>query len=518
MKISLTILFLAFFAVAGGQTNLTISGQTYTNSSDTWVGVNIARATPTMLIFKNNTISSSNRFGYLLQAGDEAPASTNNNLDGAVITGNRLNWKGTDMEVITHGIFTGHNKNVIIKYNYLNYVPMGIIRKSGNNMSNTGGGVAYNIVKGGAVGLVVKGMSNVNVFNNTFYTDREPVHTWRPLLYIYTNTDQGRYSVAHGTKVYNNIFYTKYRTPVITVLDNESLNGFECDYNLYWSETGSPLFVIDGVELSFAQWQARGYDAHSVVMNPNFRDLSGFVPGSRINKGLDLGSEWSEGLSVSAKWGTGDPATTNQNGPWQVGAVLHGTEGGETGTFEIIQSVLTDKTPNVIEITFTEDLSSGITAASAFRVNVNSTQRTVENVSFSGNKLLLTISGAVSHTDRITVDYTKPASNPLSSLSGEQLGAFSNYAVINNIHSGKSEINIYPNPVNRQYFNISNTGSDQLPQVIRIYDLSGRLCYENRLETEFLYKVQVNLAPGVYILYLALGSGTEYSQKLIVVE
>ncbi|MGE5421546.1 MAG: T9SS type A sorting domain-containing protein [Chloroflexota bacterium] len=517
MKISLSIFFLAFCAVAAAQTNLTISGQTYTNSSDTWTGVNIPRSAPTLLIFKNNTITSDNRFGYLLQAGDESPASTNNNLDGAVITGNRLNWKGTDMEVITHGIFTGHNKNVIIKYNYLNYVPMGIIRKSGNNMSNTGGGVAYNIVKGGAVGLVVKGMSNVNVLNNTFYTDREPVHTWRPLLYIYTNTDQGKYSVAHGTKVYNNIFYTKYRTPVITVLENESLNGFECDYNLYWSEAGPPLFVIEGVELSFAQWQARGYDIHSVVRNPNFRDLTGFVPASRINSGRDLGPEWSEGLSVSAKWGSGDPATTSQNGPWQIGAVVHGTEGGETGAFEILQSVLTDKSPTVIEITFTEDLSSVNPATTDFRVNVNSSQRTVETVSVSGNKLLLTISGPLSHTDRITIDYIKPSSNPLSSSSGEQLSAFSNYAVINNIHSGKAEINIYPNPVIR-HFNISNTGPDQLPQIIRIYDMAGRLCYEKKLETEFLYKVPVNLAPGIYILYLALGTDTEYSQKLIVVE
>jgi hypothetical protein len=91
-----------------------------------------------------------------------------------VITGNKLIWTGSDMKVIPHGIFTGHNRNVIIKYNYLDDVPMGIIRKSSNNMSNTAGGVAYNIVKGGVVGMVVKGMSNVNIFNNTFYNDRTP--------------------------------------------------------------------------------------------------------------------------------------------------------------------------------------------------------------------------------------------------------------------------------------------------------------------------------------------------------
>lgn len=413
MKFILFIQVFIFFH-AYAQTDLTISGRTYNNSSDTWEGVDIPRTSPTRLIFTNNTISSRNRFGYLLQAGDEAPASTNNNLDGAVITGNRLHWSGSDMEVIPHGLFTGHNRNVIVKYNYLNYVPMGIITKSGNNMSNTGGGVAYNIVKGGAVAMVVKGISNVNIFNNTFYTDRTPAQTWRPLLYIYTNTDQELYSVAHGTKVYNNIFYTKYRTPAITVLDQESLNGFECDYNVYWCEAGAPLFRIGEQDLTFEQWQARGYDLHSVVMDPKFRDLVGFVPDRRLDYGRDLGSGWAQGLAVGARWGTSDPATTLQNGPWQTGAVVHGTNDGQPG-------------------------------------------------------------------------------NP------------------------DSQIRIYPNPVKR-FFSISVTGTSQLPQVIRIFDMAGRLRYEHSSTTEFLFSVPINLTAGIYFIHISGGTDTEHSEKLIVLE
>ncbi|MDZ7634123.1 MAG: hypothetical protein U5L72_06650 [Bacteroidales bacterium] len=66
---------------------------------------------------------------------------------------------------------------------------MGIIRKSANNMINTAGGVAYNIVKSGAVGINIKGMSNVNIYNNTLYTDRMTSETWRGLIYIYTHID-----------------------------------------------------------------------------------------------------------------------------------------------------------------------------------------------------------------------------------------------------------------------------------------------------------------------------------------
>ncbi len=515
MRFACAFIFLLIFASVEAQTDLIISGQTYTNSSDTWAGINIPRANPTKLIFKNNSITSSNRFGYLLQAGDESPVATNNNLDGAVITGNMLTWRGSDMEVIPHGLFTGHNRNVLIKYNYLNYVPMGIIRKSGNNMSNTGGGVAYNIVKGGAVALVIKGMSNVNVFNNTFYTDRTPEQTWRPLLYIYTNTDQGLYSVAHGTKIYNNIFYTKFNTPAITVLDQESLAGLECDYNVYWSESGAPVFVIGNVRMTFAQWQARGYDTHSVVMNPSFRNLTGFVPDKRINNGKDLGTEWAAGLSPGATWSSADPATTLQNGPWQVGAVIHGSEGGETGTFEIIQSVLSGQMPSTIEITFSQPLAQNTPPSGAFAVNINSSPVQVDNVTISGNKILLTFSGTINPADVITVNYSRPSINPVQSLTGQQLESFSGYTVINN--QGGTEISIYPNPAKR-FFNISNPGNSQPPQIIRIYDLSGKLRFSLESATEFLYRIPIDLATGIYILHIETASGTDHSQKLIVVE
>lgn len=325
MKLKFIILFLLAGTMINAQKVLTIEGETYINTTDieSWLGVNIPRGVPAKLIFKNNSITSANNLGYLLLAGDEGKNENNNNLDGAVITGNMFKWIGTDMKVITHGLFTGHNINVVAKYNYLDNVPMGIIRKSATNMSNTGGGVAYNIVKGGVVGIVVKGMSNVNIFNNTLYNDRTPEQTWRPLIHIYTNTDRTNYSVAHGTKIYNNIFYTKYQTLAITITDEESLKGLECDYNVYWCENGSPRFNVNGVVKTFKEWQAMGYDKHSVVLNPGFKDLKNFVPAKRLDFGKDLGPEWQEGLSVNARWGKTDPETKKQDKKWQAGAVIH---------------------------------------------------------------------------------------------------------------------------------------------------------------------------------------------------
>lgn len=90
MKIRFSLLFILVVFTVNAQTNLTISGRVYTNSEDTWLGVNIPRNEPTALVFKNNSITSINRYGYMLQAGDEGARATNNNLDGAVITGNKF--------------------------------------------------------------------------------------------------------------------------------------------------------------------------------------------------------------------------------------------------------------------------------------------------------------------------------------------------------------------------------------------------------------------------------------------
>lgn len=305
------------------QTTLIIEGKTYTNSEASWMGVSIPRSVPTKLTFRNNSITSVNTFGYMLQAGDEEPAATNNNLEGAIITGNKFLWTGTDMKSITHGLFTGHNLNAVVKYNYLDHVPMGIIRKSGNNMANTGGGVAYNIVKSGAVGINIKGMSNVNIYNNTLYTDRTTSETWRGLIYIYTHTDITPNSVSHGTKIFNNIFYTKHQTYCIQIADTESTTGLESDYNIFYCESGTPLFFYCGEVKTFAQWQALGYDTHSKVINPNFKDFVNFVPAARLDYGKNLGTEWAEGLSVNARWGTNDPEKATQNGAWQAGAIVY---------------------------------------------------------------------------------------------------------------------------------------------------------------------------------------------------
>jgi uncharacterized protein YjdB len=327
MKRNLIILFLVLNTVLSfAQTVLTIEGTT-TNSTVTgnWAGVNIPRNVPTQFTYRNNSITSVNTQGYLLQAGDESPGNTNNKLDGEVITGNKLVWNGANSpSVITHGLFAGYMINSIIKYNYLDKVPYGIIFKSGTddgiNMTFTSGGCAYNICKNGKFSGRVKGINGVKFINNTFYSGDGG--GWY-LMLITENMDRDIPAPSIGTKVFNNIFYSTIQIPMIKI-ESGCLSNFECDYNIYWCSAGEPRFNIDGETITWDEWRAMGYDEHSRILNPNFLNTIDFVPSSRLDYGKNMGSEWQTGLSTTATWVPGSaPSTMNQNGTWQVGARIY---------------------------------------------------------------------------------------------------------------------------------------------------------------------------------------------------
>ena len=324
MKKILLIIFIAINScVLIAQIPYTVEGTVVNNiETGTWFGVNIPRSVPTKLIYRNNSISSVNSEGYLLQAGDENPSVRDNNLDRQEITGNIFKWNGSnDPTIITHGLFTGYNINSIVKYNNLVNVPYGIIFKSGTddgkNMTFTTGGCAYNICKNGKFSVRLKGINGVKVYNNTFYSGD---NDGRYLLLITSNDDRAVPSPSTGSKIFNNIFYSTMQIPMISI-GTDCLTNFESDYNVFWCTIGEPTFAIGGVKYTWQQWNALGYDTHSKIINPRFINTNDFVPSDRLDYGLDLGTEWQTGLSTTATWVAGSsPATANQNGTWQVGA------------------------------------------------------------------------------------------------------------------------------------------------------------------------------------------------------
>ena len=326
MKWLLLILLLLPLPVIA-QDTLLFEGRTYVDTlCDVSYGVTFNRTTPVKFIFRNNAVTGCNTGGYMLEAGQEAPTQYSNNFRGAEITGNKITWTGNqDANTITHGIFTGYHTDVRIMYNYLDYVPMGIIRKS-NGMTDSTGVVAYNIIRNPpAVGIVVKGMNGVRIYNNTLYSEDSlytapGIGTWRGLIDVYENDNP--VGSATGVKIKNNIFYTKRKLTNINVMNESCLEGFESDYNIFWCEEGEPMFMIAGQRLTFTQWRARGYDLHSRVMNPHFRSTVDLDPEFRLQWGTP--TEFDMGIAMSDYWKAGfDPTLVRQSGYWQQGARIY---------------------------------------------------------------------------------------------------------------------------------------------------------------------------------------------------
>ncbi len=327
MRTVLSFFFLLLFGVAVAQDTILYEGRTYVDTlCDVSYGVTVPRSNPAKFIFRNNSVTGCNVHGYMLEAGQEVVTQYTNNLRGAEIIGNKFTWVGCqDSNTITHGIFTGYNADVKIMYNYVDHVPMSIIRKS-NGLTDTAGVVAYNIiVSPPAVGVVVKGMNGVRIYNNTFYSEDSlyvgpGIGTWRGLIDVYENDNP--VGSAKGVKIKNNIFYTKRRITNINIMDVECLEGFESDYNVFWCEEGEPMFAIDGQRLTLTQWRERGYDLHSSVMNPYFRNLVDFVPTFRLQWGTP--TEFDMGIAASDYWKEGyDMNLVRQDGYWQQGARVY---------------------------------------------------------------------------------------------------------------------------------------------------------------------------------------------------
>ena len=96
-------------------------------------------------------------------------------------------------------------------------------------------------------------------------------------------------------------------------------------------------------------------------------------------------------------------------------------------------AVIENTAPSVLEMTYNMNLANIVPAASAFKVLVNSTSRSVSSVAVSGTKVQLTLSSPAVYGNTVTVSYTKPTVNPLQSSAGVQASTLSPQNVTNNI-------------------------------------------------------------------------------------
>ena len=497
MKKLLILVFVAIISCHSiGQESFLREGVVVNNTeTGTWYGDNIPRDVPTIATYRNNSITSVNTNGYIVQAGDDGPASTNNNLDGEVVTGNKIVWNGVNAPtVITHGLIVGYNINSVVKYNYIDRAPYGIIFKSGTatgeNMTFTSGGCAYNICRNGKFAVRMKGINGVKVYNNTFYND--DASGWYFIL-ITANMDQPVKSPSTGAKIFNNIFYTTTQYPMIKI-ESGCFKDFECDYNVYWCTVGEPKFMIDGISTTWAQWRALGYDAHSIIADPNFINTTDLVVATRLDYGKNMGTEWQSGLSSKAIWKVGSsPATANQNGTWQVGARVHNTK------FPVTTITLTST-----DVSTTIAKDNGTLQLNAAILPANASDHTINWTIINGTgKASINSTGLVTAIDNGTVTAHATA-NDGSGAIGTFVITITNQTTLSAGSVGNENTNDLRISVTKNEL-IIRFNKDHISYKANLYNLQGGLVSSKVVGSDSLMFDISKIPSGIYIVELSKG-------------
>jgi parallel beta-helix repeat protein len=314
----LSIFFALLSALTYSQVHLTIENvDTVLNNV---VGYDIPRKTPTKLIFRKNYLEKMTPEGFVLRCGDDNPVGNNNNLDGAVIQGNKLVAVPGGG---THGMMLGFNVDYDVRHNYVSGADYGLVIEGDTGMVYSSGGIAYNIIASNRTfGILLFGPDRVKIYNNTFFSNRQ--RSSNGILRIETNNQHGYDITTSGTEIKNNIFYSE-RDALMIAFDDVSVKTLTCDYNVYYCEAAYPVFrnTSYGINYNWYQWRALGFDEHSIVLNPRFKDKETFVPTVRMDFGTNLGIDYQYGLASTAEWVAGKyPDTIQQNTNWQVGAII----------------------------------------------------------------------------------------------------------------------------------------------------------------------------------------------------
>jgi uncharacterized repeat protein (TIGR02059 family) len=237
-------------------------------------------------------------------------------------------------------------------------------------------------------------------------------------------------------------------------------------------------------------------------------------------------------LTLASSVVNGDVVTVAYNKP--VSNPLQSTSGLQAATMSAqsvtnkvdpvgpvyLSSAIENSTPNILEITYNETLDLIAPNVSAFVVMVNGVNREVTSVSISGSKVQLTLANPVVYGDIVTVSYIKPQNNYLKKATGEIAASFSfPQPVTNKLIKKliiKGNISIYPNPA-REFINVSQLEASSEVKFIRIYDFSGKLCSETRLNPYISdIRIPINLKSGTYLVHIANNSLIFFIQKLIV--
>jgi hypothetical protein len=325
-----------------------------------YYGYSLVSTSEKIIVFRNSYLESAYNGGFMLRVGmDDWYTNHEGKLDSTQVYGNKfVELPGGNK----HTIMAGYNKDYNIRYNYFDTSYYGIVHEGGNTdhtpTSNEECHLKYNIFHEGYMGIITKGHDSVVISNNTFYSSQA-----NSLFFILiASSDTGGDSITEpypqskNIKIYNNIFYSTSTTTHAIRLGNSTdaaentmdTIGFESDYNIFYypnRTNNEPVFQYCGTTYSWTQWRALGYDANSIILDPNFQDVDELIPTARLDYGTDLGTGYDYGLDTNATWVVDSFIDTlQQNGNWQVGAYVFPAAGGASTETDILSFVLADQT------------------------------------------------------------------------------------------------------------------------------------------------------------------------------
>ena len=133
---------------------------------------------------------------------------------------------------------------------------------------------------------------------------------------------------------------------------------------------------------------------------------------------------------------------------------------------------------------------------------------------FSGDAQVFDFPAALTNTE---YSYVKLIGHGNSQDDMNIISEFTVFGITAKGNTGQRDVVIYPNPA-RDFFYISINEQMISADTVRIYDLSGKIVFENFYESS-LINVQIppNVKSGIYIVELISGSLTLYAQQIVVI-
>lgn len=225
-----------------------------------------------------NTCSTSSLTGQTIIIGTDSTSAGDDKLNGSMVYDNQLYGpfyqNSAATEVGTHGIEIGYNNNGHVFRNYITGYYYGVVLKGDNEDYLNDGGVYFNVIvdcggdsQAGSSYIRVKGIDNVNVFNNTLVVSSTITAPAGAMLHI-TDGDVAT-DEADNTVVKNNLFYTDLSGKFIYMEnDGSTIAASDVDNNLYYSSQTLAWTIGATSYNSWSGWQGADYDASGVNSDP----------------------------------------------------------------------------------------------------------------------------------------------------------------------------------------------------------------------------------------------------------